>query len=102
MREAGLLPLQFIDKGFQFTAIIRRTPLAFNTETALPKTSERSTEEIIWNHLTQTGEKTIPEIVEETGLTRRQVAYNLNKLEDAGTVTSRRRAGERARYYRAV
>lgn len=102
MREAGLLPLQFIDKGFQFTAIIRRAPLAFTTETALPETSERSTEEIIWNHLTQTGEKTIPEIVEKTGLTRRQVAYNLNKLEDAGTVTSRRRAGERARYYRAV
>ncbi|WP_326503384.1 RNA-binding domain-containing protein [Rothia nasimurium] len=102
MERAGLLPIEFVDRGFQFTAIIRRAPLAMNAGSVLPQVLDGPTHEIIYNHLLRSGLHTVQEIMEATGLSRRQVDYNLNKLRKQGKVTSEPVGGRKSRAYRVV
>lgn len=102
MRQAGLPPIEFIDRGFQFTALIRRSPLASRPDTAMPAPAESSTDQVIYRYLLGAGEQTITQIVDATGLSRRQVDYNLNKLLERGQVVSRPAAKSRANLYRPV
>lgn len=111
MREAGLPPLEFVDKGFQFTAIIRRPMMGADGAEAVQLPEPRQdgaplglaeTEEKIYSYLLQGGGRTVAEIVEGLHLTRRQVTYNLGKLKDAGLVSSSHVPGKRGAVYGVV
>lgn len=102
MSREGLLPIEFIDKGIQFTAIIWRAPLAMNAGSLMPEPRNGSTHEFLYAYLLRSGQQTIADLVKGTGLTRRQVGYNLEKLEESGRVVSERPGGAKARLYRAV
>lgn len=68
----------------------------------MPEPRNGSTHEFLYAYLLRSGQQTIADLVEGTGLTRRQVGYNLQKLEESRRVISERPDGMRARQYRAV
>lgn len=101
MREAGLPPIEFINKGFQFTAIIRRsTPQPEPASDSLAV--EQATHELLYSYLRESGQRTVPEIIDATGLTRRQVTYNLRKLQQDGRVHFMDAPGKYGARYRAL
>lgn len=101
MREAGLPPIEFINKGFQFTAIIRRAdPQAEPSPSVL--SVEQATHELLYSYLRESGQRTVPQMIDATGLTRRQVTYNLRKLQQDGRVGSLDEPGKYGARYRVL
>lgn len=107
MSEAGLEPIEFVDRGFQFTAIVRRATVADGraatgaSSPALVPGELGATEQQIYDYLLIRQAQTVADIMESLGLTRRQVAYNLTKLEEDGYVVGSVNPGERARRFSA-
>ena len=102
MKDAGLAPIEFVDKGFQFTAIVRRNQEWNGTETASTvgvSADATTTEEKIYRYLQRVGPQTVADIMDGLDLTRRQVAYNLGKLQEEGRLSVSKPAGERAWFY---
>lgn len=108
MRQAGLPPLEFVDKGFQFTVIIRRPSMDVQKDEVAQLLESgqdgaplelAETEQKIYSYLLQGGDRTVAEIMEGLQLTRRQVAYNLGKLKDTGLISSSHVPGKRGAVY---
>lgn len=103
MAEAGLEPIEFIDKGFQFTAIIRRpSPVGEMNMKNIAESQPATTAQIIYDYLLRVGEQGSQTIMQANHLSKRQVNYNLKKLEEEGKVVNRPSGQGRARLYRAV
>lgn len=103
MAEAGLEPIEFIDKGFQFTAIIRRpSPVGEMNMKNIAESQLTTTAQIIYDYLLRVGEQGSQTIMQANHLSKRQVNYNLKKLEEEGKVVNRPSGQGRARLYRAV
>ncbi|MCL2466748.1 MAG: putative DNA binding domain-containing protein [Micrococcales bacterium] len=105
LREADLPDPVFIDTGVSFTAIIYRcepggpTPAASPTPDAVARTSTNAA--LVWQAI-GTATATAADIERRTGLTRRQVAYALASLADAGFVAVDGGQGDRSTTYRRL
>ena len=97
LRKAGLAPATFVDTGVSFTAMVHRNPVGARPVAAAgpPRGA---------NVLQALGDESAPitELVERTGLTRRQVKYALDALVRDGRVAVSGGRGDRSTAYRLL
>jgi ATP-dependent DNA helicase RecG len=108
LREAGMAEPVFVDTGVSFTVIVFRPGAARETAfsrvatgAALPQAAPSANRQTLLALLAP-GPVGIAALVSQSGLTRRQVKYALDRLVDAGLVVVDGGHGDRFTTYRRV
>jgi len=101
LAEAGLREPVFVDSGVSFAAIIYRPTVTSPARTSALDTSVGTDNQQAVLRAVALGSRSIADVIEQTGLTRRRAKYALDRLVQTGRVAVRGGQGNRFTTYHA-